>query len=166
PGRDVFQMPPQHAKPWPLYAILVLKMKEQTLFDYFQSKATVEELAVELKLAQQRTSYDTTTVYVSPMDIDTQFEITKHHLIKLCDDTLNGNLTTADINTIAFAIITSEFFTLDNDAENASIIENVLEDWDNPETGYPLTLDNMRNWKDYLQTGNYNLNLDQPKKKL
>ena len=132
-------------------------MNERTLLNYFLDTATVVELNEDLKGAQQKTSYDATSVYINPLDTDNEFDVTKDHLIKLCDDVISGKLTTTDLNTIAFAIISSDFFTWDNEADDASIIENVINDWDNPEIGYDITIKNVGHWKEYLQTGNYNL---------
>jgi len=62
-------------------------------------------------------------------------------------------------------IISSDFFTWDNEADDASIIETVIYDWDNPEIGFDITIKNVKHWKDYLQTGNYNLDKDELKEK-
>ena len=140
-------------------------MTEQTLFNYFHNAASVEHLAEELKGSQQKSSYDTTSVYVIPIDTLEEFNVTKHHLIKLCDDVISGKLTLKDINTIAFAIISSDFFTWDDNAKDADLIETVINDWDNPEIGFDLTLKNIRLWKEYLQTGNYNLDQEELKVK-
>ena len=140
-------------------------MTEQTLLNYFQNAATVKQLAEDLKGSQQKSSYDTTSVYVAPIDTEKEFNVTKEHLIKLCDDVISGKLTLTDINTIAFAIISSDFFTWDNETEGAALIETVVYDWDNPEIGFDLTLKNMKLWKEYLQTGSYNLDKEELKTK-
>ena len=98
-----------------------------------------------MKDSQVATSSNTTSVYIVPVivDSDEEFNVTRENLIKLCDDTLNGKLTLIDLTTIAFAIISSEFFTWDYTASDAGIIEKVVYDWDNPETGYDLSLKNL-----------------------
>ncbi|MEO6638741.1 MAG: hypothetical protein ABIN25_10705 [Ginsengibacter sp.] len=115
-------------------------MTEQTLLNYFLNTATVDELKEDLKGSQQTTSYDTTSVYVNPIDTDKEFNVCKDHLIKLCDDAISGKLTTTDLNTIAFAIISSDFFTWDNETDDANLIETVIYDWDNPEIGFDITI--------------------------
>jgi hypothetical protein len=140
-------------------------MTERVLFEYFQNLVPVDKLAIDLKDSQKKTSFDTTSVYVTQIDNGHEFNITKDHLIKLCNDTLNGNLTTTDINTIAFAIRTSEFFTLDEESNDYTIIDTVIFDWDNPEIGFDLTLKNIQLWKEYLETGNYNLDKEELKQK-
>ena len=140
-------------------------MTEQTLLNYFQNAATVEQLAEDLKGSQQKSSYDTTSVYVASIDTEKEFNVTKDHLIKLCDDVISGKLTLTDINTIAFAIISSDFFTWDNETKDAALIETVIYDWDNPAIGFDLTLKNIKLWKEYLQTGSYNLDKEELKTK-
>ena len=68
-------------------------------------------------------------------------------------------------NTTAFAIISSDFFTWDNEADDATIIETVIYDWDNPEIGFDITIKNVGHWKEYLQTSNYNLDKEELKAK-
>lgn len=136
-------------------------MTEQALLNYFQDKISADELAIDLIGSQKKTSFDTNSVYVTQIKSDSEFVITKAHLLKLCNDVLNGKLKILDINTIAFALITSEFFTRNEDDEDSSVIENVIFDWDNPEIGYSLTLDNMKKWKQYLETRNYNFNKEE-----
>ena len=136
-------------------------MTEQALLNYFQDKISADELAIDLTDSQKKTSFDTTSVYITQLESKDEFIITKAHLLKLCNDVLNGKLRIIDINTIAFALMTSEFFTRNEDDIDALIIENVIFDWDNPEIGYALTLDNMKKWKEYLETGNYNFNKEE-----
>lgn len=128
-------------------------MTEQALLDYFQNRLSAEELANDLKGSQKKTSYDTTTVYITVIDNEQKFTVTREHLIKLCTDTLNGQLAPEDLNTIAFAVISSDFFSLDNVGESTEIVETVIYEWDNPETGFGLSIKNIEFWKAYLQTG-------------
>jgi hypothetical protein len=119
-------------------------MKEQLLLDYLQNKITVEELAADLKGSQHKTGYNFTSVYVDPIKWDGEFEITKGHLLQLCNEAINRKLLFTDLNTIAFAIISSEFFTHNQDDE---VTDRVLFQWDNPEICFPLTEENMKKWK-------------------
>jgi hypothetical protein len=123
-------------------------MKEQVLIDYLQYKIPVEDLAADLKGSQKHTSHDTTSVYIAQLEEETEFEINREHLIRLCNEVLDGKLTFEDLNTIAFALFTSEHL---NREENDDIMEEVLFAWDNPEIGFPLTIDNMKKWKLLLE---------------
>ena len=90
-------------------------MKEKTLRDYLDNKVTVDILALDVRDSQKKTSYDVISVFVDKTNETGEYEITKDHLIKLLDDTITGRLTTTDLNTIAFALIGSEYFTWDKD---------------------------------------------------
>jgi hypothetical protein len=83
-------------------------------------------------------------------------------LLRLCSDALISKLAFEDLNTIAFALFTSEFFTHDEDDE---VVDRVLFDWDNPEIGLPLTFSNMLNWKILLETGVDNFDTKELKQK-
>ncbi|MBN1639361.1 MAG: hypothetical protein JW866_10355 [Ignavibacteriales bacterium] len=130
-------------------------MKERILKDYFLNKTTVDLLAIDLKDGQNKTGFDTTTVTIEHLLESGEFEITIDYLIRLCDAVINGKLTMTDLNTIAFALITSEYFTWDSDSTDGKRIETVICDWDNPEIGFDLTVNNVKLWKDYLLTGVY-----------
>ena len=132
-------------------------MTESKLKEYFEDLINTELLSIDLKDSQKRTGYDTIAVYVNPI-ADGKFEIKKEHLIKLCNDTINGQLLVSDLNTIAFALITSKCFYWDEQTEDGEIIETVIFDWDNPDIGYDLTIQNVELWRKYLITGNYKFN--------
>ena len=70
-----------------------------------------------------------------------------------------------DLNTIAFSLITSEYFTWDSESKIGERIETVIYDWDNPEIGFDLTIDNIKLWKEYLLTGDYKLDEESLKRK-
>lgn len=127
-------------------------MKEETLRDYFNNTVTVDILAADVKDSQRKTSYDVTTVYIDKIEETGEYEITRSHLIKLLDDTIAERLTATDLNTICFALIGSEYFTWD---ESDEILDSTIYDLENPELGHPLTMENLRRWKEFLQTGNY-----------
>ena len=120
------------------------------MLDYLQYKISVDELTSDLRGAQQKTSHAVTSVYIEPIEKGGEFEVTREHLIRLCNEAISGRLPLEDLNTIAFAIFTSEYFTHNQDDE---IADRVLFDWDNPGIGFPLTHDNMKKWKLLLENG-------------
>lgn len=140
-------------------------MRERLLKDYFLNKTTVDLLAIDLIDSQIKTGFDTTSVKIEQIGDSGEFEISIDYLVRLCDAAINGKLTMTDLNTIAFALITSEHFTWDSDSSNGERIETVLYDWDNPEIGFDLTVDNVKLWKDYLLTGIYKFDKELLKRK-
>lgn len=127
-------------------------MKEKTLKYYLDNKVTVDILAADVKDSQKKTSYDVISIYVDQINEDGEYEITRNHLVKLLDDTIAGRLTATDLNTISFALIGSEYFTWDKEDE---ILDDTIFDLDNPNIGFPLTIENLGRWRTYLQTGEY-----------
>jgi hypothetical protein len=139
-------------------------MTEQKLKEYFEDKLTVEQLALDLKDSQQKTSFDVTAVYIDSLT-EGKFKINKNHIIKLLDDTISEKLLAEDLNTIAFALMTSDYFYWDNETEDEAKISNVIFELDNPEIGYDLTIENLKKWKEYLLTGKYNFDQQELKNK-
>jgi hypothetical protein len=139
-------------------------MTEQKLKDYFDNRITSDELSIDLKDSQKQTSYDVITVYVDNLN-EGEYEVTKEHLIKLCDEVVAGKLSTTDLNTIAFALISSDYFIWDNHSTEGERIDNVISEWDSPEIGFDLTIKNVQLWKEYLLTGVYRLDKNELKQK-
>ncbi|MFN0049073.1 MAG: hypothetical protein ACKVOU_08135 [Cytophagales bacterium] len=139
-------------------------MREKKLKEYLEDKLSADQLSLDLKDSQKRTGYDVTTVYIDSLK-DGEFEIKKEHLIKLCDDTISNNLSPTDLNTIGFALMTSDHFYWDSDSPDGEIVGNVILEFDNPEIGYDITIKNVLLWKDYLRTGEYRLDKNELKQK-
>lgn len=139
-------------------------MTEQTLKEYFDGKVSVDTLASDLKGSQVWTGHDTTSVQVNSITEDGQYIVTRQHLTKLCNDTLAGFLRLTDLNKVAFGLIASDYFHWDNSTEDGNIVADTLFDWDNPDINFPLTTDNLRLWKMFLETGNYSLDRQKTKK--
>lgn len=139
-------------------------MKEYVLKKYLENEISVDTLAADLKGSQTKTGFDTISVQIEQMKETGEFQITINHLIRLCDNIIKGDIELIDLNTISFALITSEYFTWDSNTKNGQQIETVIYDWDNQDIGYGLTVDNVKLWKDYLLTGNYSFNTNDLKK--
>jgi len=139
-------------------------MTEQKLKEYFESKLTAEQFALDLKDSQQKTGYDTTAVYIDNLN-EGEFEIKTEHIIKLLDDTTSNKLQPIDLNTIGFALMTSDYFNWDDETEAGERISKVIFELDNPEIGFDLTTKNIQLWKEYLLTGEYRLDKNELKQK-
>jgi hypothetical protein len=140
-------------------------MTERTLEKYFNGTATAEQLAEDLKNTQEMASYDLTNYYIEDIKDDGEYELTPEHLVKLCDDTLNGKLQLKDLNSIAFALNFSDYFTWDGHTVEGERMSNAIFAWDNPEIDYPLTIDNIQLWRHFLLTGEDNFNPEELKRR-
>lgn len=127
-------------------------MREQKLKEYLENSLTVEEFMMDLENSQHKSGYDTTSFHIEQIE-EGEFEITKSHLIKICDDFLQEKLHPMDVNTIAFAFMFSDYFTWNGESQDGKIISEIIYDWDNPEIGFDLTKENFEHWKEYLQAG-------------
>ncbi len=139
-------------------------MTEQTLKEYFEDRVSADTLASDLKGSQVRTGHDTTSVRITSITDAGVYIVTRQHLTKLCNDTLAGLLETTDLNTVAFGLIASDYFHWDNSTKDGEIVANTLFDWDNPDINFPLTIDNVRLWKNYLENGEYSFDKVRKKK--
>jgi hypothetical protein len=114
-------------------------MKEQKLKEYFENLITAEEFSID---------------YEGNEEIENgEFEISKFHLLKICEDFLNRKLSAYDVNSIALSLSISVFFTWDGNSNDGKLIREIVFNWSNPELGFDLTLENFIHWKDYLETG-------------
>ncbi|MDO5615367.1 MAG: hypothetical protein Q4G16_04195 [Cruoricaptor ignavus] len=134
-------------------------MTEQKLKDYFENKITANELKSDTCSSQIKNGYDSTSFFIDQIQYG-EFEVQKDHLIKLCDDFLIQNVNSEDLNTIAFSLICSDYFNWDDE-----IISTVIFDWDTPSIGFDINKKNILLWKDYLESGNYNLDKNELKEK-
>ena len=139
---------------------VIKRMKETVLRDYFENKVTVKTLAENVKDTQKRATYDTISVKVEQVQDGTTYQIRKEHLLRLCNEVLNGKLSLEDINSIALTLVFSEYFFWDTKTKEGEMIETTVYDWDSPEINFPLTLSNMKLWKQYFETGEYNLRVE------
>ncbi|HTD40936.1 MAG TPA: hypothetical protein VK671_09975 [Mucilaginibacter sp.] len=130
-------------------------MKDAVLRDYFENLISTDILYMDVEGSEVKTSYDVISVYIDQIKDGSEYIVTKDHLLKLCNDALSGNLKMSHLTTIAFALEFSDYFTWDSDEDD--IVATVVFDWDNPEINFQITLDNLKLWKIYLETGIYKL---------
>ena len=135
-------------------------MTEEILKNYFDLKLSVEVLADDLKFTRICENSKLTRFKIDSIECnndDDEYIITSQHLLQLCNDTINDHLTIENLNTIAFALIASDYFHWNADSKDGEIVFNTLIDWNNPEINFPITHQNLQLWKIYLETGIYNL---------
>jgi hypothetical protein len=70
-----------------------------------------------------------------------------------------------DLNSVAFALNFSDYFTWDGETEEGERITTATFAWDNPEIDYPLTIENIQLWRQYLSTGEDNFNPEELKRR-
>ena len=130
-------------------------MKEAVLRDYFDNLISTDILYMDVEGSEVKTSYNVISTYVDQIQDGSEYLITREHLLKLCSDTLVGKLKTNHLTTISFSLICSDYFHWDSDEDE--VVAEVIFDWDNPDINFPITIDNLKLWKIYLETGINNL---------
>lgn len=132
-------------------------MTESILKEYFENKISSEFLSADLNGSIKKLTYDTSQISVVEMEFDSEFEIEKSHLIKILNDTLNGNLTFDNLKTIASGLMFSEYFNWDSDTEIGNRIATTIVELDNIDINFPISTQNLKLWKEYLESGIHKL---------
>lgn len=85
------------------------------------------------------------------MITDGEFRITNLHLISICDDVLRHRLKPDTLEPLTFILIGSDYFYWDTNSKEGQLVEEVIFEWNSPILNYPLTLENMIEWRNYLE---------------
>jgi len=132
-------------------------MTESILKEYFENKISSEFLSADLNGSKKKLTYDTSEISVVRMESDNEFELQQSHLNKILNDTLNGNLTFDNLKVISSGLMFSDYFTWDSDTEIGNRITTIIVELDNTEINFPISIKNIKLWKEYLETGNHKL---------
>ena len=134
-------------------------MSESILKEYFENKIGSEFLSADLNGSIKKLTYDTSEISVVEMESDSEYEVEPQHVNKILTDTLNGNLTFDNLKTIASGLMFSEYFTWDSETETGERVANILFELDNTGIGFPITTENLKLWKEYLESGIHKLKM-------
>lgn len=132
-------------------------MTENILKEYFENKIRSEFLSTDLNGSIKKPTYDTSQISVLEMESNSEFEIKQSHLNKILNDTLNQNLTFDNLKVIASELMFSEYFTWDSDTEIGNRIATIIAELDNTEINFPISTENLKLWKEYLESGIHKL---------
>ncbi len=132
-------------------------MKEQILKEYFDGQIKAKDLNLDIEGSRIKTGLDTSETYIEPVETNEEYEVNVNDIIKLCDDSISGELSEMNLNTIAFALMGSDYFTWDESSKFGKRIANVIFELDNPGICYPINTENLELWKKYLTNGEHKL---------
>lgn len=121
-------------------------MREEVLRRFFEGKCSAAELALDVAGSARREDVICTVVTIE--DMKQPFTVTADMGIRLCDAVLQGELPPDALETIGFALISSEAFQWDGEQDD--VLANVIADWSCPEVNYPLTRENVGRCRDWL----------------
>lgn len=121
-------------------------MKEEVLKRFFLGHIGAEELAKDV--SGSRKSLGPLHSAICIEDMEEQLTITRPMLIMLCDAVLSGHLFPDALAIIGFALEASDHFEWDGDEDE--VLANVIADWSCPEVNYPLTIENVNRFRQWL----------------
>ena len=98
-----------------------------------------------------------TTVFSRQYFKDGDFTITRDHLLKLCELTIEKKLDTGLLENISDDLMVSDYFSWDNESTDGEIVSETIFEWGNPTINYEINDLNLRLWREYLLTGEYKL---------
>jgi hypothetical protein len=119
-------------------------MREIVLRDFFLGRITPSALAKDVEGSKKKVGPINWVVEIE--DMESQFQVTPQMLVSICDAVLSGQLPNENLSVIGFALVASDHFEWD--AED--VIGDIIHDWSCPEINYPLTLDNIRRFRNWL----------------
>jgi hypothetical protein len=121
-------------------------MKEETVADFLRGEISATSLADDLAGSEERSNATQRRILIEDMEED--FVVTRPMAISLCDSVLRHELEPDALRLIGFAVITSEKLKWDWDDE---VLGEILHDWACPEINLPLSIENVRLFRSWLQ---------------
>jgi hypothetical protein len=119
-------------------------MRETVLRDFFLGRVTPFALARDVLGSKKKVGAISYVVEVEGME--GEFSITREMLVSLWDTVLSGQLPPEELAAIGFALVASNSFMWDTE----DVVHDVIHDWSSPEVFYPLTIDNVQRFKNWL----------------
>lgn len=120
-------------------------LTEPLLRDYFDEKISIKELikASKASSTQKMIAYGDLVEEIT----EGEYLVERKHLIKCCDDVINNSIDPNFLDELSFLLIGSIYFNWNS---NDNVISEVIFEWNNPTINFPLTKNNIKEWKKYL----------------
>lgn len=118
-------------------------MNEQILEDFVLDRISSDDFVV--------------TVFASQNFKVGDFPITRAHLLKVLTLVEKKQISAAQIEDIADYLMTSDYFSWDAQSNEGEVVDNMLADFSGHSMGFPINEMNVKLWRHYLTTGEYNL---------
>jgi hypothetical protein len=126
-------------------------MREEVLKEFFLGTIDAKVLASDL----QGSMVTTGTMTKHPIEnMSESFHVWPEHLTLVCDAVLRGDIDPKYLQSLGFCIVASNNFENDTDTAGGDLVGETLMDWSASEINYPLTMDNVRKFRERLDTGN------------
>lgn len=119
-------------------------MREIVLRDFFSGSIAASALASDVSGSKKQIGPSNWVVEIE--DMESHFSITRQMLVSLCDAVLSQEFPVEELSTIGFTLAASDNFEWDGE----DLVGDVIYDWSCPEVNYPLTLDNVKRFRNWL----------------
>jgi len=128
-------------------------MRESTLARFLSGEVDATMLRRDLAHIVRTNTLQTGKNLIPDLSFET--EITKDHLIRLCQAFLKGDLDSDELEAVAFFLQGSDHFAWNTDSKEGELIAEVLFDWSAPKINQPLTRENVNRFLAGLTDGRY-----------
>jgi hypothetical protein len=128
-------------------------MREEILKQFFRGDVAADVLVADLD-GSMFEGRDTFSHHIEDFEAsEEEFEIHPEHLVSICDAVLDGVIEAKYLRIIGFCIVGSVSFLYDTDTRDGELVGETVLDWSAPEANYPLTIENVRKFRERLITG-------------
>src|SRR5438270_2046450 len=116
-------------------------MHEATLRDFLTGVVTTDILRGDLVGTVEKLGGKMHRHHI--VSLEGEFEVTSSQLLRLCDAVLSGDLDPAELETVGFCMIASDYFHWDSETLDGARVAETRHDLASPEINYPLTLETV-----------------------
>lgn len=128
-------------------------MRESLLRDFLRGSGDAAALAEGLEDVLGRGPLVSGSNLI--LDLEEEVSVGPEDLIRLCDATLDGGLDPDDLRAAARFLVAAAHFTWDETAPAGGLVAQVLREWSDPQSHYPMTTGNLRRYRQGLVAGTH-----------
>lgn len=126
-------------------------MHELILRRFFEGRATAADLAADLDDSLVKGQNGVTLHPI--VDMAEPFTVEASHLVSVCDAVLAEQIEPLYLRAIGFCLAASDAFDWNGESAEGESVATVALDWSCPEGNYPLSLENVVQWRKRLLGG-------------
>ena len=114
------------------------QMKESELIQYFDGKLKASNLKDSLRGSVEY-SGGTMISHLRYDSSESEIDLTKKDILKICNDFLDGNLDAEDVKRMSFSTMASDCFMWDSGTPEGGFIASCFDYWSSPEVDGEIT---------------------------
>jgi hypothetical protein len=126
-------------------------MREEILKRFFLGEISTKVLADDL--VGSMIVEDSVVTRHAIKDMKDDFQVLPEHLVYVCDAVLSSVIKAKYLQAIGFCILASDHFEYNTDTPEGNLVGETISVWSAPKVNYPLTIENVRKFRERLVTG-------------